>query len=133
MKIKRKNRISTQFEMSSMTDLIFLLLIFFLLTSNFVTPSGLPINLPKTSEQPINDKPKKIRISITEDINFYIDDNPSSVDQIENVFKAASLENKDKTIVVMDVDEVVPVKHFVKIAGLANKYGLKVSLSTKPE
>ncbi|MCU0429815.1 MAG: biopolymer transporter ExbD [Cytophagaceae bacterium] len=132
MKIQRKNRISTQFEMSSMTDLIFLLLIFFLLTSNFVTPSGLPINLPTTKPTPMSDK-EKIRISISEDLRYYINDNPSSLEKIETTFQSRAKENKENTVVVMDVDEMVPVKYFVKVAGLANHYGLKVSLSTKPE
>jgi biopolymer transport protein ExbD len=53
MALQSKNKIETTFSMSSMTDIIFLLLIFFMLTSSFITPSGLPVNLPSSETSDI--------------------------------------------------------------------------------
>ena len=72
MNFSPKNKIDTAFSMSSMTDIIFLLLIFFMLTSNFITPSGLPVNLPSSKSSTI--VLQKISVTITKDLRYYIND-----------------------------------------------------------
>jgi biopolymer transport protein ExbD len=66
MNLSSKNKISPEFSMASMTDLIFLLLVFFMLTSSFVTPSGLPVSLP--SSQTSNIEVQKVSDHITKDM-----------------------------------------------------------------
>jgi biopolymer transport protein ExbD len=112
-----------------MTDLIFLLLVFFLLTSNFVTPSGMPVNLPKSSATAL--EKMNISVSITSDLKYYINNTPTTLETLESQLKQEI--NNDNKLVVLNVDEVVPVKYFVKVAAIANKLGAKVSISTKPE
>ena len=70
MAIKRRNRVSASFSMSSMTDLVFLLLIFFMITSTVVTPSAIKLLLPKSSSQAAA-KPIT-RVFIDEQVNFYV-------------------------------------------------------------
>ncbi len=66
MDIKPRNQIETSFNFSSIADIIFLLLIFFMLTSSFVTPSGLPVNLP--SSKTSNITMQKVNVTITPDL-----------------------------------------------------------------
>ncbi len=129
MKLDRKNRVTAEFNMASMTDLVFLLLIFFLLTSNFVTPSGMPVSLPSSNVSEI--KPMNVSLTITSDLKYYINNTPTTLESVEAQLKQEL--GTDTKVVVLNVDESVPVKHFVKVAAIANKLGAKVSIATKPE
>lgn len=130
MQLNRKNKVSTEFNMASMTDLVFLLLIFFMLTSNFVTPSGMPVNLPTTNkETPM--QTVKTTVTITSDLRYFVNNKETSVDAIEYDLK--TLMKGDENIIVLHVDKTVPTEHFVKVASIANSLGAKVSLATKPE
>jgi biopolymer transport protein ExbD len=113
-----------------MTDLIFLLLIFFLLTSNFVTPSGMPVNLPKSSTTEITKM--KLSVTVTEDLKYYINNTQTTAEQLESELKQ-ELSGVDEKLVVLNIDEKVAVKYFVQVAAIANKLGAKVSIATKPE
>jgi biopolymer transport protein ExbD len=133
MQLKRKNKITTEFNMSSMTDLVFLLLVFFMLTSNFVTPSGLPVNLPSTSKAN-NMQPSEISVTITKDLVFLVGQKQTTIGNIENDLTiATSGLDKKNTFLVLNVDKEVPVEYFAKVASIANHLGLKVSLATKTD
>ncbi len=128
MKLQRKTRVTTEFSLASMTDLIFLLLIFFMLTSNFVTPSGMPVSLPKADGVVTK---MNLTVTITSDLKYYINNTPTSIESLETQLRQEMGTNNK--LVVLNVDEEVPVKYFVKVASIANALGAKVSIATKPE
>ena len=85
MALKRRQKISPSFSMSSMTDLIFLLLIFFMITSTMVSPNAIKVLLPQGSEQ-TSAKPM-VRVIIDKDLNYYgafgnDDEMPLSLDEV---------------------------------------------------
>jgi biopolymer transport protein ExbD len=129
MNLRSKNRINPEFSMSSMTDIIFLLLIFFMLTSNFVTPSGLPVSLPSSKASDIT--MQKISVTITEDLKYYLNDKPIALESIESEL-AGLLQGTEQGAVVLHVDKTVPVEHLVKIAGIAKNLNASVTLATVP-
>ncbi|WP_242928215.1 ExbD/TolR family protein [Pontibacter vulgaris] len=131
MNLRSKNRISAEFSMSSMTDIIFLLLIFFMLTSNFVTPTGLPVNLPSSKSS--NIVMQKISVTITPDLKYYLNEKPVAFDELEPQL-AALLQGTEEGdgVVVLHVDKSVPVEHLVKVAGIATELKAKVTLATVP-
>ncbi len=114
--------------MSSMTDVIFLLLIFFMLTSTFITPSGLPVNLPSSKSSTI--VMQKVSVTITPDHRFFINDQRVSRDLIE-IELAKALQGKEG-VVVLHVDKSVPVEYLVDVASIATSLKAKVSIATKP-
>ncbi len=130
MNLESKHKVDTSFNFSSIADIIFLLLIFFMLTSSFVTPAGLPVNLP--SSQSSNIVMQKVSVTITPDIRFYVNDKLTPVDQLQSVL-ASSLANSEQGVVVLNVDKSVPVEHLVKVAGIASALKAKVSIATKPD
>lgn len=110
-----------------MTDLVFLLLIFFLLTSNFVTPSGMPVTLPEAKTSVINQV--ELSVTITSDLKYYINNTPTTIESLEAQLKQEM--GADNKLVMLNVDEIVPVKYFIKVASIANGLGAKVFIATK--
>ncbi|HHP7241857.1 MAG TPA: ExbD/TolR family protein [Cyclobacteriaceae bacterium] len=128
MNLSSKNKIDSKFNVSSMTDIIFLLLIFFMLTATFVTPSGLPVNLPSSKSS--NIVLQKISITITRDLEIYLNDKKTSLNRLE--MELRNTLGGDKGVVVLHCDKEVPVEHFVRVAGIATALEAKVSIATKP-
>ncbi|MBS4071168.1 ExbD/TolR family protein [Algoriphagus aquatilis] len=128
MGLQSKNKIDASFSMSSMTDIIFLLLIFFMLTSSFITPSGLPVNLPSSEASDI--VMQEVTVSVTKDLRFSVNDKVVSRDQIKSEL-AILLEGK-KGQVVLHIDKEVPVEYLVEIGGIAAGLEANVSIATKP-
>ena len=122
------------FSMASMTDVIFLLLIFFMVTSTFVFPTALEINLPQSSEQTAI-KPST-RVYIDKDTVIYvstgdIEPQPVATDQLRNVLQAIQLQDSTE-FVAIDADESINYGKLVEVLNLGADTGLKMVLATKP-
>ena len=129
MDIKPRNQIETSFNFSSIADIIFLLLIFFMLTSSFVTPSGLPVNLPTSKTSSI--QMQKVNVTITPDMKYYINEKETSSENLETTLRGLLL--GEEGAVILNVDKTVPVEYLVRVAGIATSLNAKVSIATKPE
>jgi len=129
MDISPKNKIKASFGMVSMMNLIFLLLIFFMLTSSFVTPSGVPVSVPGSKGGTIN--LQKVAVTITKDLQYYIDDKKVTKATLEGELKRRL--GGSEGAVVLHVDKGVPSEHLVFAAGLATALEAKVVIATKPE
>ena len=128
MGLQQKNKVDASFSMSSMTDIIFLLLIFFMLTSSFITPSGLSVNLPSSETSDI--VMQEVTVSVTKDLQFSVNDQLVTREQLKSVLTPL-LEGK-KGQVVLHLDKEVPVEYLVEIVGIAAGLGANVSIATKP-
>lgn len=114
--------------MSSMTDIIFLLLIFFMLTSTLVHPNALKLLLPQSANQ-TSAKPQT-SISITRDMRYYIESKRVSYEEIEPMLQLKLGQQPDMYI-ALHVDEDVPMKEVVKIMNIAKKNKYKLILATR--
>lgn len=128
MALESKHKVDTSFSLSSMTDVIFLLLIFFMLTSSFITPSGLPVNLPTSKKSKI--VLQKTSVTITKDLKYFINNKRVSESNLER--ELAREISGSEAIVTLHVDKSVPTEYLVKVAGIAASLNAKVSLATKP-
>ncbi|NJN42320.1 MAG: biopolymer transporter ExbD [Flammeovirgaceae bacterium] len=129
MNLNSRNKVEAAFSMASMTDLIFLLLVFFMLTSSFITPSGLPVNLPSSKASTI--EVQKVSVTVTKDLQFFVNDKRISRDQLENELKGHLSEPNG--VVVLHIDKSVPTEELVNVAGMATNLQAKVSIATKPK
>ncbi|MBX7126580.1 MAG: biopolymer transporter ExbD [Cyclobacteriaceae bacterium] len=129
MNLQSRNKIEASFSMASMTDLIFLLLIFFMLTSSFVTPSGLPVNLPTSKASVI--EVQKTSVTITSDLQYFVNDKKVSRASLETELKN-SLKGPDG-VVVLHIDASVPTGEMVYVGGIAASLKAKVAIATKPK
>ena len=138
MALKRQHKTLSMFSMASMTDVIFLLLIFFMVTSTFVFPSALEVNLPQSSEQTAI-KPST-RIYVDKDLNMYATQTsetgesdllPIAPEQLEGFMQALKAGNPDEFVAVY-ADEEVNYGKIVEILDKGSKQGGKIVLATKP-
>jgi len=129
MNLQARNKVDAAFSMASMTDLIFLLLIFFMLTSSFVTPSGLPVNLPTSAASTI--EVQKVSVTVTKDPQFFVNDKRVTKSTLEGELKSKLA--GPKGVVVLHIDESVPTREMVFVAGIATKLEARVSIATKPK
>ena len=128
MGLQSKHKVDAAFSMSSMTDIIFLLLIFFMLTSSFITPSGLPVNLPSSETSDI--VMQEVTVTVTKDLKFSVNDRVVSRDQIKS--ELTTLLKDKKGQVVLHIDKQVPVEYLVEIGGIAASLEANVSIATQP-
>ena len=116
--------------MSSMTDLVFLLLIFFMLTSTLVTTRALDLVLPKSNAQTV--KKENIAVSITKDLRFSVNGTNVSADQLESSILSAAT-GADEATIVLYVDEAVSTGTTVEVLDIAYQNQLKIVLATDPK
>ncbi|NJL14280.1 MAG: biopolymer transporter ExbD [Microscillaceae bacterium] len=128
MELKSSQKLDASFSLASMTDIIFQLLIFFMLTSSFVTPAALPVNLPSSVAAPTITP--KVQITITSNLQYFVNEVPVAPENIEEEMKDA-LSRAREPIVVLNLDKDVAVQYMVRVASLANRLGAKVSIATK--
>ncbi len=129
MGLSSKNKIDPNFNMSSMTDLVFLLLVFFMLTSSFITPSGLPVSLPSSASSSI--EVQKVSVTVTRDLDYFVDDKKISKSMLEGELKSKL--GGPNGSVVLHIDKDVPWEHGVYVAGIATSLEAKVVVATKPK
>ncbi len=129
MALRSRNKVSANFNMSSMTDIVFLLLIFFMLTSTLVSPNALKLLLPSSKSKTL--EKQTISISITEDIEFYINANPVIEKDIEQELKLL-INNEQEAGIILHTDKSVPIEHVVKIMDISYRNKYKIVLATKP-
>jgi len=129
MALRSRNKVTPNFNMSSMTDIVFLLLIFFMLTSTLVSPNALKLLLPSSKAKTL--EKQTISISITKDIQFYINETPVSENTIEQELKLI-INNEQEPAIILHTDKSVAIEHVVKVMDIAYRNKYKIVLATTP-
>ncbi|MBT8304117.1 MAG: biopolymer transporter ExbD [Bacteroidia bacterium] len=129
MRFRGRNKVTPEFNMSSMTDIVFLLLIFFMLASTLVTTNAIDILLPSASGKTENKK--SVAVSITKNLNYYIDQKLVGSSVLESELQKM-LSKESKPTIVLRAEKTVPVENVVKVMDIANRNKFKVILAVKP-
>jgi len=129
MNLRGRNKVSATFSMSSMTDIVFLLLIFFMLTSPVITPEALDLILPKAKGKTTSTQ--NVAVSITEDLEFYVNDEKVSSNRIEGRLNTV-LSGVEEPTIILRAAEGVPIEKAVQIMDIANRNKYKIVLAVKP-
>ena len=130
MNLRGRNKVSAEFNMTSMTDIVFLLLIFFMLTSTMVTTNALDLVLPKAKGK--TDSNKNIAVSINKKLEFFIDKEPVPETELESRLLSLFTSDKDKAI-ILRAEEGVPIEKAVNVLDIANRNQIKVVLAVRPK
>ncbi|MBT8255191.1 MAG: biopolymer transporter ExbD [Bacteroidia bacterium] len=129
MNLRGRNKVSPEFSMSSMTDIVFLLLVFFLLTSPAITPDALDLILPKAKGKSTNQQ--KASVSITKDGAYYVNKERVSEFNIAKELRTVLAGQSEPTI-ILRAEEGVPIEDAVFVMDIANKNDYKVVLAVRP-
>jgi|TARA_B110000263_G_scaffold51305_1_gene42946 biopolymer transport protein ExbD len=129
MALKSRNKVSPNFNMSSMTDIVFLLLIFFMLTSTLVSPNALKLLLPNSKSKTL--EKQTVSISINKEIEFYINENQVIETNLENELKHI-LANQLDPAIILHTDKTVDIEYVVKVMDIAYRNKYKIVLATTP-
>ena len=135
MAIKSRNKINSQFSMASMTDLVFLLLIFFMLTSTLVSPNAIKLLLPSSTSKTM--AKQTVTVYIDPQSQFFIEEVPVSTDFLVESL-GQKLQGEAEGTVVLRADQTVPVQYVVTLIDAVNQVNEltgsrhKVILATRP-
>lgn len=130
MGLRSSHKVDAGFNMSSMTDLVFLLLIFFVILSTLVSPYALPVDLP-TSANKTKDK-AKVAVRIDADQHYSVNNNLIEPSQLEGVLQAEMTKNTSDQAIVLHVDQSVPTGVTVSVLDICKRNKWKIILATKP-
>ncbi len=128
MGIKKKAKVSAQFNMSSLTDIIFLLLIFFMLTSSMVVPNALNLKLPGKSKSSTELKAPPTNITIKRDGSYWIRGEKVSLVRIEKAVRELGKKGRPVSM-TLTPDPKVPNQYVVGIMDIAFRYGVETILT----
>ena len=132
MALKRRTKVNEAFSMASMTDVIFLLLIFFMVTSTVVIPNAIKVTLPQAKKQTAA-KPLT-RVTIDANLNYYVAFGNQRETQVTFDEITPFLQDSyAKEFVALYADETVPYKEIVKILNIANENKFKMVLATRAQ
>ena len=131
MELKRKNRINAEFSMASMTDIIFLLLIFFMITSSAISQSAIEVKLPSadTTNPSVQDPSV---VTIKEDGKYFVNDKEIAKEQLEN-YLVTTLKDVEKPSFTIRADENTKHKDVVFVMGIAENHQYNLAIATTQE
>jgi biopolymer transport protein ExbD len=134
MGLKRRNKVEATFSMSSMTDLIFLLLLFFVMASTMSSPNDIKINLPQAKAR-TNTKQVVAKVSIDELGNYFValgKEKPIAIDAEDLEPYLASVQQQDSTAyIALHADEDIAYKEVVRVLDIANQHKMKLVVATR--
>ena len=129
MSIKSSNKVTPEFSMSSMTDIVFLLLIFFMLTASN-NPKVLDMLLPEAHGK--SSSIQNVSVSINKDLQYFVNSKQVEPSQMETELKEA-LSGVENPTIILRVEESVPIENAVSIMDIANQNQYKLILAVRPK
>ena len=131
MNLRGRNKINAEFNMSSMTDIVFLLLIFFMIAvTTMTTTNALDLSLPNSDGKA--NEIENVSVSIDDKSEFYVDKQQYPEEELEAVLKNALAGQKEPNI-VLNVAKGVPIENAVKVMDIAYRKNFKIVLAVAPK
>lgn len=132
MKIRRDNKFSAHVEASAMNDIMFFLLLFFLIVSTLVNPSVVKLTLPSSKKVMLMNK-QQITLEVSKDLKYYLSPDKKAIpaDKLEDVIKARVNGLTDPTI-VLRLDKSLTVQDLVDVLQIGSDLKIKMILATQP-
>jgi biopolymer transport protein ExbD len=127
----KKRRIAAEVQTSAMNDIMFFLLLFFLIASTITNPNVIKLMLPKSSTS-LSVTKKTINVSITKDLRYYVDKKEVKVEDLQPTIATYNTKGVDVTIVLY-VDKTVAIQEAVAVMDVAQKMNIKLVLATEPK
>ena len=132
MAIKTKNKIGVNFNSTSMSDLVFLLLIFFMLTSTLIAPNAIKLLLPTSKSNDRSAQKAKVTVYIDDQHQFFLDDpnTPVGLEDLPDII-SGKIDGLDEATVVVKSDKETPVQYVVNVIDIVNEINKKTQKNHK--
>lgn len=130
MALKRSVKIDSGFSMAAMSDIVFQVLLFFMISSTLVSPNALPLQLPRSNSQ-VKGKPITT-VSITKELTYFVASTPVLFSELEGLLQQKMINEKEPTF-ALHADKTVPIEEVVKVMNIARNNRYKLILATSPE
>jgi len=115
---------------NSFSDIMFFLMLFFLIASTMITPGTIKLILPRANQtQSMNKQPKELAVSITKDLKYYINNKQVQFLEIEPILRNEKKENSE-VLAIVRCDNVIAVQSLVDVLQIGSKVGMKMVLAT---
>ncbi|MBX2877984.1 MAG: biopolymer transporter ExbD [Saprospiraceae bacterium] len=131
MGLKKRSKVSAEFSMSSLTDIIFLLLIFFMLTSSLVAPNALNLKLPGSSRTKVTSSSKIDDVRISRNGGFFLNGSSVSLERLENRLSSMANAKRGQLSITISPAKGTPVESVVAVMDIAMRYNINGILATE--
>lgn len=131
MGLKKKSKVTTEFSSASMTDMIFLLLIFFMLTSGIVAPNALNLKLPGSSRSKVQIDSKTDDVGISKSGNFYLNGKRITQSDLEGALEKKANRSSDQLDITISPEAGTAVKHVAFIMDIAMRLNINAILAAE--
>jgi biopolymer transport protein ExbD len=128
---KRHQRVSAEVHTSAMNDIMFFLLLFFLIASTITNPNVIKLMLPKSSSGQAVSK-KTISVTIDQNLQYTVNNKPVKVQDLQSTLVGFKSQATELTI-VLSVDRTVAIQDVVQVMDIAQKLNIKLVLATEPK
>ena len=130
MGIRSRNKVSVEFSMSSMTDIVFLLLIFFIVLSTLVTQNAMNVDLPFSNVK--NQGKQSVSVTIAPDYTFYVGSAEVTEDGLESELISQMGDAPDPGI-ILHADKTVPIKYVMTVMQIAHRNEFSLRMATQAQ
>ena len=128
---KKRSNLGAEVQTSAMNDIMFFLLLFFLIASTVTNPNVIKLVLPKSSSGQSVSK-KTITVSVTKDLRYYVDKKEVSIENLSSTLTGYKTLATELTIILY-VDKTVAIQNVVEVMDIAQKLNIKLVLATEPK
>lgn len=132
MGLRKKAHREAEVSTESLNDIMFFLLLFFLILSTMVSPNAIKVNLPSSKNSKVLDsKVKPIHLNVSSDRNYYIESEPVDFGSLESALTAKIGTNAEPTV-VLQMDKDLSIQDAVDVMIIIDKLKCKMIWATKP-
>jgi len=129
MRLRRKNKLIAEVATSSMNDIMFFLMLFFLIMSTLLNPNVIKLTLPNSKHSQAIHK-KEISLSVTKDLQYFLENKPVAFDQLETEIQRSVANEQDATV-ILRCDNALTIQDLVNVLEIGNKLKVKMILATR--
>jgi len=133
MGLKKRIKVTALFNMSSLTDIIFLLLIFFMLTSGLVAPNALNLKLPGSSRQTLPSTERLDEVSVSTSGRYFLNGRRTSLNNLESELSRKANRSSGKMQMVLSPDSKAPTESVVAVMDIALRYNIEAILAVEDQ